>query len=48
MKKVKVRGVDTWDDTERMDYLENYINVSILPKIKPTLQDSNEGDDIPF
>ena len=48
MKKVKVRGVDTWDDTERMDYLENYINVSILPKIKPTLLDTNEGDDIPF
>jgi hypothetical protein len=48
MKKVKVRGVDTWDDTERMDYLENYINVSILPKIKPTLQDFNEGDDAPF
>jgi hypothetical protein len=48
MKKVKVRGVDTWDDTERMDYLENYINVSILPKIKPTLQDFTEGDDAPF
>jgi hypothetical protein len=48
MKKVKVRGVDTWDDTERMDYLENYINVSILPKIKPTLQDFNEGEDVPF
>jgi len=48
MVKVKVRGVDTWDDTERMDYLENYINVSILPKIKPTLQDFTEGDDAPF
>jgi hypothetical protein len=48
MKKVKVRGVDTWDDTDRMDYLENYINVSILPKIKPTLQDFTEGDDAPF
>ena len=48
MVKVKVRGVDTWDDTERMDYLENYINVSILPKIKPTLQDFTEGEDAPF
>jgi hypothetical protein len=28
--------------------LENYINVSILPKIKPTLQDFTEGDDAPF
>jgi hypothetical protein len=48
MKKVKVRGVDTWDDTERMDYLEDYVKNSILPKIKPTLQDVNEGDDTPF
>ena len=48
MKKVKVRGVDTWDDTERMDYLENYVKDNILPKIKPTLQDVNEGDDTPF
>jgi hypothetical protein len=48
MVKVKVRGVDTWDDTERMVYLENYINVSILPKIKPTLQDFTEGEDAPF
>jgi hypothetical protein len=48
LKKVKVRGVETWDDTERMDYLEEYVKLSILPKIKPTLQDVNEGDDIPF
>jgi hypothetical protein len=48
MKKVKVRGVDTWDDTERMDYLENYVKDNILPKIKPTLQDVSEGDDTPF
>jgi hypothetical protein len=48
MVKKKVRGVDIWDDTERMDYLENYIKDNILPKIKPTLQDVNEGDDTPF
>jgi hypothetical protein len=48
MVKKKVRGVDIWDDTERMDYLEDYVKNSILPKIKPTLQDVNEGDDTPF
>ena len=48
MVKKKVRGVDIWDDTERMDYLENYVKDNILPKIKPTLQDVNEGDDTPF
>jgi hypothetical protein len=48
LKKIKVKGVETWDDTDRMDYLEEYVKLSILPKIKPTLQDVNEGDDIPF
>jgi len=48
MKKVKVRGVDTWDDTERMDYLEDFVKLSILPKIKPTLSDVTEGEDVPF
>jgi hypothetical protein len=48
MVKVKVRGVETWDDTDRMDYLEDYVKLSILPKIKPTLQDVNEGEDVPF
>ena len=48
MVKVKVRGVDTWDDTDRMVYLDNFVKDNILPKIKPTLSDVNEGDDIPF
>jgi hypothetical protein len=48
MVKVKVRGVDTWDDTDRMVYLENYIKDNILPKVKPTLQDVIEGEDTPF
>jgi hypothetical protein len=48
MVKVKVRGVDTWDDTDRMVYLENYIKDNILPKVKPTLQDVIEGQDVPF
>jgi hypothetical protein len=48
MVKVKVRGVDTWDDTDRMVYLENYIKDNILPKVKPTLQDVIEGEDVPF
>jgi hypothetical protein len=39
MKKIKVKGVDTWDDTDRMDYLENYVKSNILNKI---------GNDVPF
>jgi hypothetical protein len=48
LKKIKVKGVETWDDTDRMDYLEDFVKLSILPKIKPTLQDVNEGEDVPF
>jgi hypothetical protein len=48
MVKVKVRGVDTWDDTDRMEYLDNFVKDIILPKIKPALQDFNEGQDAPF
>jgi len=39
MKKVKVKGVETWDDTDRMEYLENYIINNIF---KP------KSDDLPF
>ncbi len=48
MVKKKVKGVDIWDDTDRMEYLEDYVKTAILPKIKPTLSDVTEGDDTPF
>lgn len=47
LKKIKVKGVETWDDTDRMEYLENYVKDTILTKVKPSLQDVNE-DDTPF
>ena len=47
LKQIKVKGVNVWDDSDRMLYLENYIKDSILPLIKPVLQDFNE-DDTPF
>jgi hypothetical protein len=48
MVKIKRKGIEEWDDSERMEYLENYVKDYILPKIKPTLQDVTEGDDTPF
>jgi hypothetical protein len=47
LKQIKVKGVNIWDDSDRMLYLENYIKDSILPLIKPVLSDVNE-DDTPF
>lgn len=47
LKKIKVKGKDTWDDSERLEFLESYVKNTILPKInKPILADQNE--DIPF
>jgi hypothetical protein len=47
LKKIKVKGQETWDDTDRMEYLEDYVKSYILPKVKPVLSDYNE-DDTPF
>lgn len=47
LKKIKVKGKDTWDDSERLEYLENYVKNHILPKIKPVLSDVSE-EDTPF
>ena len=47
LKKIKVKGKDTWDDSERLEFLEEYVKNTILPKIKPVLQDVSE-EDTPF
>jgi hypothetical protein len=48
MVKIKRKGIEEWDDSERMEYLEDFVKLSILPKIKPTLSDVIEGEDTPF
>lgn len=47
LKKIKVKGVDTWDDTDRMEYLEQYVKSNILQKIKPVVQETNDNE-VPF
>jgi len=47
LKKIKVKGKDTWDDSDRLAYLEEYVKNNILAKIKPQLQDVTE-DEAPF
>jgi hypothetical protein len=48
LQKIKVKGKETWDSSLRLEYLEDYVKLSILPKIKPTLSDVTEGEDTPF
>jgi hypothetical protein len=33
LKKIKVKGKDTWDDSDRLDYLVEFVNSNILPKL---------------
>jgi hypothetical protein len=34
LKQIKVKGQTTWDDSDMMEFLENMVNETILPKIK--------------
>ena len=47
LSKIKVKGKDTWDDSDRMEFLEQYVQNYILPKIKPQISDVTE-EEVPF
>jgi hypothetical protein len=47
LTKIKVKGKDTWDDSERMEFLESYVKNNIIPNISSQLSDVTE-DDTPF
>jgi len=52
LKKIKIKGVEQWDDSDMMEYLESYINTTVLPKLKPAVaRDTTEAyddNDVPF
>ena len=48
LKKIKIKGKESWDDSDRMEFLEQYVQDNIIPMLKPQLQDTIEGDDAPF
>lgn len=53
LKKIKVKGKDTWDDSDRLEYLVDYVNHNILPKLggKPSTEAVSSPDvdeDTPF
>ena len=33
LKKIKVKGKETWDDSDQIDYLKAYVNDDFLPKL---------------
>ena len=49
LAKIKVKGKDTWDDSDRMEFLENYMKTEILPKLSnKSSQVTDDEDEIPF
>lgn len=51
LKKIKIKGKDTWDDSEQIEFLQNYVNNVFLPKLKGGAVDAvapDEKDEVPF
>lgn len=55
LKKVKVKGVEQWDDSDMMEALEAYIDEHVKPKLKPAVTidttiigAEDDDNDVPF
>lgn len=44
LRKVKVKGIEQWDDSDMMEYLEKYVFTEIKPKLQPS---ASFGADLP-
>jgi hypothetical protein len=45
LEKIKIKGKDTWDDTKRLEYLENFVKDLFSSKVEPA---SAVDEDTPF
>jgi hypothetical protein len=45
MKKIKVKGKETWDDSEQIEYLMAYVKEKFLPKLASDQPEKSEGWD---
>lgn len=52
LKKVTLNGKTAWDKTDVMEFLKNFVNTKLLPKIKENAVEEQEveteNDDLPF
>lgn len=50
LKKIKIKGKETWDDTQAMEFLENMVEQKILPQLSKEILVPEEAsaDDLPF
>lgn len=45
LKKIKVKGKDTWDDSDACEFLEEMVKNKILPKIKKAVIAGDDDDE---
>lgn len=45
MVKIKVKGKEAWDDSDRLEYLLKYVNEVILPKVGGSIEKHDAGAD---
>jgi hypothetical protein len=50
LKKIKIKGKDTWDDTDVMEFLESMVTNKILPKLSNEIvtEEVEKKNDLPF
>lgn len=49
LKKIKIKGVEQWDDSDMMEYLESYVAEHITPKLGGgDIANAQEDEDVPF
>ena len=49
LKKIKIKGVEQWDDSDMMEFLEAYVAEHISPKLGGgDIANAQEDEDVPF
>lgn len=52
LKKVKIKGKETWDDSDQIEFLQKYVNKIVIPKIKglsaESVISSDDSEEAPF
>lgn len=48
LAKVKIKGKETWDDSDQIDFLKAYVNDEFLPKLGKIIVNNEPDDEVPF
>lgn len=48
LKKIKIKGVEQWDDSDMMEFLEAYVKERITPQLGGAVSNAQEDEDVPF